>query len=349
MTTMETTDEPVAGEVRATRSRTGAVVQRALESYGLLLITVGLAIFFCVLPATSETFPTTANLQTILGNQSVAAIAALAALIPLVIREFDLSIGANLGLASVFCVSALAAGWPPLLALLLGVGLSVGVGVLNSVLVTRMKINAVIATLGVATALHGVVVWKTEGNALVQGIPSSWTSFGGGLFLGIPNTTWVLASVVVLVYFVLQHTPLGRYLYMIGSNREAAQLVGLRVRVCTAFAFVSAGLLAGLAGILQVARSGSASAAVGEQFTLPALAAAFLSAAAIRPGRFNTGGVLVAIAFLATLNGGLNLAGAATYVSDIVNGVALVAGVGLAGLLARQRGQSQDVAMTAGW
>ena len=349
MSTIGKAETSPPSEVGRRRVRTGSILSTALEKYGLLLITIGIAIFFSVLPATSETFPTSANLKAIAGNQSVAAIAALGALIPLVIREFDLSIGANLGLSSVFCASALVSGWLPLLAIGVGVGMSLVVGLTNALLITRLKINGVITTLGMATALQGVVIWRTKGNALVEGIPKSWTKFGGGTFLGMPNTVWVLAVVALGVYFMLQHTPMGRYLYMLGSNRGAAQLVGLKVKLYTGAAFVMAGLLVGLAGVLQVSRSGSASAAVGEQFTLPALAAAFLSGAAIRPGRFNTGGLLVAIAFLATLNGGLNLAGAQTYVSDIVNGAALVVGVGLAGFFARQRGQTQDIDLGGGW
>jgi ribose transport system permease protein len=86
-----------------------------------------------------------------------------------------------------------------------------------------------------------------------------------------------------------------------------------------------------------VARAGGADPAVGDGFTLPALAAAFLSAAAVKPGRYNVGGALVAIFFLAVLNNGLNLAGAQPYVASYVNGVALVAGVGLAAYLQRRR------------
>ena len=86
-----------------------------------------------------------------------------------------------------------------------------------------------------------------------------------------------------------------------------------------------------------MARAGGADPRVGESFTLPALAAAFLSAAAIKPGHYNVGGVLVAIFFLAALNSGLNLAGAANYVSNYVNGAALIVGVGLAGFMGRRR------------
>jgi len=101
---------------------------------------------------------------------------------------------------------------------------------------------------------------------------------------------------------------------------------------------VASGTLAGAAGVLQVARAAGADPRVGETFTLPALAAAFLSAAAIRAGQYNVGGVLVAIFFLAAINSGLNLAGAEPYISSFVNGGALIIGVSLAVYLGRHSG-----------
>jgi ribose transport system permease protein len=135
------------------------------------------------------------------------------------------------------------------------------------------------------------------------------------------------------VYYALNHTPLGRYAYAIGSNRSAARLVGIRSRLVLGGTFVASGALSGAAGVLEVARAGSADPNIGATLTLPALAAAFLSVAAIRPGRFNVGGTLVAIFFLAVLNSGLNLAGAADYVQNYVNGAALIVGVALSARL----------------
>jgi ribose transport system permease protein len=135
----------------------------------------------------------------------------------------------------------------------------------------------------------------------------------------------------------MSYTPFGRYLYAIGVNRTAARLVGLRTRLNLATAFVIAGALAGVAGILAVARAGGADPQLGDQLLLPAFAAAFLSAASIKPGRYNVGGLLVAVYFLAVLNNGLNLAGVEPYVNLYVNGGALIIGVGLAAHLGRKR------------
>src|SRR5205085_12684903 len=132
---------------------------------------------------------------------------------------------------------------------------------------------------------------------------------------------------------LLEHTPYGRYLYALGANATAARLVGLRTKVLTSSAFVVAGVLAAVGGILAVARAGGANPHLGDQLLLPAFAAAFLSAASIKPGRYNVLGLLVAVYFLAVINNGLNLMGAQPYVSSFVNGGALIIGVSMANYL----------------
>jgi ribose transport system permease protein len=307
------------------------------EAYAMVFLTAAIAIFFSLYPATRETFPTTLNVQAILANQSVVAIVALAALLPLVCNEWDLSVGAVCGLSSIVTAMSLSDGHPIVVSIAFGVGVGVLVGTANALLVTRAKVNAVIVTLGVATVIAGAVNLLTGGLTIVSNIPASVTSFGSSHALGLPLVTFAAAAVALAVYYVLDHTPAGRYLYALGSNPTAARLAGLRVRLLLASTFVFAGLLAASAGFIQVSRSAGADPRIGESFTLPALAAAFLSAAAIKPGRYNVWGTIVAILFLATLNSGLNLAGVPPYVSSFVNGAALIIGVGIAGFLGRRR------------
>lgn len=308
-----------------------------LEAYALVGLLVAVGLFFSFYGPTSSTFPTSGNLQVLFGGQAVLAIVALAVLVPLICGEFDLSVGAVAGLCSVFCASALSSGVAVPLAVALAIALGMTIGIVNALLITKARVNSFIATLGVAAIVDGVVTQKTGGLALVSNIPASVTSFGSGNWLGIPRPAYVLAVVAIVVYYVLAHTPFGRYVQALGSNREAARLVGLRNDLLLGLTFVAAGTLAGAAGALQVARAGGADPRVGATFLLPAFAAAFLSAAAIKPGKYNVVGTLVAVLFLAALNSGLNLAGAEPYVSQYVNGAALLVGVGLAAYLGRKR------------
>jgi ribose transport system permease protein len=312
-------------------------VRHYLGVYALVILTAAICIFFSLYPDTSESFPTSANLKAVLGNQAVIAIVALAALIPLILDEFDLSVGAIAGFSSIMTASFLSDGTPLLPAMAIGVLIGLGIGAFNGLVVTRVAVAGVITTLGTSIILRGVVTGKTEGESIVQGIPVGFAQFASDDTFGLPNTFWVMAAVAVATYYLLEHTPLGRYFYSYGSNPVAARLVGIRTRYLLFLSFAFAGLLSGVAGVLQTARAGGASPSVGDNFTLPALAAAFLSAAAIKPGKFNVGGSLVAIFFLAALNSGLNLAGAQAYVADIVNGTALIIGVAMAALLRREQ------------
>ncbi len=318
------------------RGRKLRVIQM-LEAYALLILLLGVAVFFSLWSKTSDVFLSTANLQTTIGNQSVVAVIALAALIPLVCQEWDLSVGAVAGLAAVMAASVLSGGTGLVVAICMSLLIGAGIGALNGIIVTRARVHAVIATLGMATILAGVTYQKTGGTPIVSNIPASVTDFGSANFLGIPQTAFVLIAVASFVYYLLEHTPFGRYLYALGVNASAAKLVGLRTKLLLFTAFVLAGLLSSIGGVLQVARAGGAEHRLGEGFTLPALAAAFLSAASVTPGRYNVGGVIIAIFFLATLNSGLNLAGAPPYVASYVNGAALIIGVGLAAYLGRKR------------
>src|SRR5204862_5799783 len=120
--------------------------------------------------------------------------------------------------------------------------------------VTRFGVNALITTLGTASVVTGIVTWYTKGLSIIQGIPAQLTEFGAGNWLGIPATLYLLVLVALLVYYLLEHTPYGRYLQSIGSNVEAARLVGLRIPNIILWSFVVSGAAAGLAGVLLVAR-----------------------------------------------------------------------------------------------
>lgn len=307
------------------------------ESYTLVFLLIAIAIFFSLFSKTAATFGTLGNLQAIIGNQSVVAVVTLAALIPIASDQWDLSVGACAGLCSVFVAQAMSNGVAVPLAIAIGIGAGFIIGCFNAFVVTKLNVNGIIATIGTSAILNGVAQMRTGGVAVVSNIPDVVIRFGSANFLGIPMTGWSLAVITLGAYYLLNHTPFGRYLYAIAANPQAAKLVGLRSKRMVAWAFIGAGVLAGVAGALWVARSGGASPRVGDQFLIPALSAAFLSAAVIRPGTFNVIGSIVAVFFLAVIGAGLNLAGTQNYVTNYVNGAFLIIGVGLAAYLGRKR------------
>jgi ribose transport system permease protein len=307
-----------------------------LQRYGLaVLFAVAAAFFSILLP---ESFPTLLNVRNIAGSQAVLAIISLAALPPLIAGQFDLSLGSVLGLCSIAVASALSHhGLPLWLACLLGVLLGAALGLFNGILIAKLGVNALITTLGIATAITGILSWWTGGLAILTGIPTTLTDVGSGLFLGLPIPLYVLAAIALFVWYLLEHTPFGRHLHAIGINPSAARLLGLDIERTVIGSFVLSGTLVGLAGVLLVARQGGGNPLMGAYYMMPALSAVFLGATAIHPGRFNVPGTLLAVFFLAMSVSGLALAGVDNWVDSIFNGLALVIAVALSTVLNRRR------------
>jgi ribose transport system permease protein len=186
-----------------------------------------------------------------------------------------------------------------------------------------------------------VVNWYAGGQSIVDGIPRSVLAFGTGTWLWVPRPFVVLVAAALLVGAVLGHTRYGRSLYAIGSNREAAYLVGIPVRTYVFTAFAASGALSGAAGVLLLTYSGNANPQVGPSLTLTAVAAAFVGTTAFRLGHANVAGTLVAIYLIAVNVTGLEFAGAAVYVEGLFTGAALVLAIGVSTLLSRRRRRSR--------
>jgi ribose transport system permease protein len=298
------------------------------EKYGLVVLFVVVVIFFSVNSSTPQ-FWTAGNIVNVLGNQSILGIVAVATVIPLVAGQIDLSVGPSAGLCGVVTAGMMSKSHLPLaLAIVIGIGVGVVIGTINGLLVSRVGINSIIATLGTSSIIAAVVLWYTKGLSIVSDISPGLTTFGGGKLFGIPTPFYLLAGVAVIVWYVLEQTPVGRYLTGVGINEKAAELAGLDVRNYVLASFLTAGFLAGVAGAMLVAYQGTGNPQVGTTFTLPALAAAFLGATTIKPGRYNVLGTLTAIFFLAASVNGLTFWGADAWVSELFNGVALLVAVG---------------------
>jgi ribose transport system permease protein len=337
---MTTTTDPTleSGVGTAVAPRRRLELLAFLEKYALAVLLALLCLFFSMYGSTAETFPSVANIRNIFGNESVVAVAALASIVPLTCGQFDLSVGAVLGLSSIVTGSAAATHHLPVaVAVVAGVVSGAVVGMFNGWLVAYRGVNPLIATLGASTLVAGLVSLYTNNEVLSVGIPESLTNLGSGQLLGVPRTTYALVLVAVLVYYLLRHTPYGRYLASVGASPTSARLVGLNVPRMILSSFVLSGALSGVAGVLLLARAGTANPQVGPGFTLAALSAAFLGATAIRPGTFNVVGTLLGVLFVAVSVNGFVLAGAADWVEPTFNGAALLVAVTLSTAIARRR------------
>ncbi|MCC5477864.1 ABC transporter permease [Streptomyces sp. NPDC059680] len=309
-----------------------------LSAYGLLALT---AVLFLVFSLTlPRTFPTRETVDSILSSQSIPAVLALAAMVPVVTGAFDLSIGYGLGLAHVMVMQLVVdERWPWPWACLAVVAGGLVVGALNGVVVEFGRIDSFIATLGTGSMMYAVTGWVTGGGRIVpgpQGLPAAFTDLYDSRFLGLPVPAFYVLALAVALWLVLERLPLGRYLYVVGSNPRAADLVGIPTRKYTVYAFTASGLIVGLAGVLLAAQQQIGNPSVGLDYLLPAFVGALLGSTAIKPGRPNALGTLVAVAVLAVGLTGIGQMGADFWTIPLFYGGTLLLAVGLAGYSARR-------------
>jgi ribose transport system permease protein len=287
-----------------------------------------------------DKFATSGNVQDILNSQPPGIFIAYAAMFVLVVGEFDLSIAATLGLCEYLPLKFITHyGLPWETAIVATLGVGVFVGLVNAVLVIGLEINSFIATIGVATILEGLLEWISSGQQPIypaSGAPSGFTSIAQTKeFVVIP--VYYSLAIAIVLWVVLEFTVVGRQMRATGANRTAADLSGIHTGRARLTAFLLAGLLSAFAGILVTAQVGAADASLGPTYLLPAYAAAFLGATAIRPGFFNVWGTAIAIFLVAVGITGLELAGADTWVTPVFNGSVLLFAVAVSNFAATQR------------
>ena len=325
----------------------GSAVTRAVSVWGLLVLLIVLLVVFSLLRP--ETFPTLFNIKSILNNKSVQALVALAVFIPMTANHFDLSAGFNLGISQVLVIGLQGQGlpwWAAIVAVLLMGAL---VGLANGILVTRVKIDSFIATLGTGTVLYGLNAWYTGGQQVLADLPRAFLAISASLGI-VPLPALYTLVVSLTLWLVFEYLPLGRYLYVLGASPRAAELNGISARRYVTLGFVAAGALASFAGIVLQSQLQIGQSSVGQEYLLPAFTAALLGATSVRPGRVNVWGTVLAVSVLAVTVAGLNQLGAPFFVEPLFNGSMLILAVGLAVQASQrrtQRGVEADRAATA--
>jgi ribose transport system permease protein len=308
-----------------------------LERFGLLGLLIIVVVAFSI--ALPDTFATAANFRAIVSAQAVTSVVAMGLLLPLVSGRFDVSIGAITGMTAIAAAAAMSRhGLPLLVAILVAVLIGLAVGLFNGLIVTRFGVNSIIGTLGTSTVIAGIITAYTQGTPITSNLAPELTGLARTGVLGVP-TLFVIAMVICLaVWYLLTQTPYGRRLFAVGSNLSASRLSGVRARLVVAVSFALAGVLAALAGVLQIGTQGAADPQIaGIRFILPAMAAVFLGATTIHPGRYNVPGTILALLFLGTTVSGLALAGAAPWVTDVFNGSAIIIAIAISAQFRRRR------------
>jgi ribose transport system permease protein len=327
--------EPTRNELARATPREKVV--RLLPVYGLPILMVLLIILFSVL--LPDTFPTMLDLRSIISDKAIIAILSLAAMIPMVSGKIDLTVGYGIVLWHILAISLqvnYGVPWP--IAVLIVVAISAVIGLLNGILVEVARIDSFIATLGTGTVLYAIALWHTGGQQVVGMLPNGFLDLNATHIFGLPITGFYVLALAFVMWFVLEHLPIGRYLYAIGANPKAAALNGIPVQRYTIAAFVASGVLTGIAGVLLASKLRIGQASVGLEYLLPALVGAFLGSTTIKPGRVNVWGTMVGIAILAIGIAGIQQFGGSFWVEPMFNGVTLLIAIGIAGYAQRRRG-----------
>lgn len=301
-------------------------MQKASAVYLLALI---IAVFGAWIPGT---FLTGTTFRLVLADQVVVGILALALLVPLIGGAFDLSVG-NMLAFSLVIVSWFAGNTEvhPAIASLIAIAMCALVGAISGLLVVRFRVNSFIATLGVSQILSAACLYISDNRQIVGVFSPGFLKLGRAEFLGVPVVVYYLVVIGAVLWYVLECTPLGRHLFAVGSNPEAARLAGVRTDRLVWGALISSAVLAGIAGIVYGAKVGSYSNTFGAPLLFPAFAAVFFGATQFK-SRPNVWGTVVAVYTLAFGVKGLQLAFEAGvyWITPLFNGVALVVAVTLA-------------------
>jgi ribose transport system permease protein len=251
----------------------------------------------------------------------------------------DLSVGSILALSGVVAALAVKAGWPVPASMLAGLVVGGLCGLVNGLCVTRLKLPPFIATLGMMLVARGIALQITEARA-IGGLGEGFAELGNGslwrvvrvgadgfpdvVFPGIPYPVILMVVLAIAVAVMLNRTTLGRHLYAVGSNSEAARLSGVNVGRVTVFAYVLSGTLAGLTGCVLMSRLVTAQPSEGLMYELDAIAAAVIGGTSLTGGVGSISGTLIGAFVIGILRNGLNMGGVSAFVQQIIIGLVIL-------------------------
>lgn len=297
--------------------------------YGVPIILIVLIIGFSILRP--ETFMTLGSFRSIIAGEAVVVILGLTATVVLRSGDFDLSI-AGMMICSVCIVGAASrAGASPALSLLLGLAFALVVGFVNGFLIVNLGLNSFVTTLAMMIVLAGISMAVT-GSSVITAFPEPISSFAAVKWFGLPAAVYYGWALAVVIWYIYERTPLGRYILFTGGNADAAKLVGIPVNKIRFGAFVVSAVLAFFAGLVLASTIGAIDPTSASQYLLSPFVAAFLGSTCIHVDRFNSVGTLLAVYLVAVGITGLQLLGASFWVSDVFNGATLIAAIAIARL-----------------
>ena len=299
------------------------------------LVLIGMIAYFTILYG-DRYFSKINLVNNVLGSVAFIAIVAAGQTLVMVVGEFDLSVGGLAALASVstavLVTTTTVAGDPTeptnvLLALSLGLLIGILGGLFNGVLVARLGILAFIATLATSLVFQNLASYRVDGRPVYNLVQENFVEVARGQVLGIPNRVLIALAVALAIWFLLDQTPLGRKMYAVGGNPDAARYSGINVKNVKLIAFAICGMTAAAAGILQSANNATANLTAPQPWMLQSIAAVFLGMAMFRNGLPNLPGTILGVIMLRVLENGLNYTSINSYLQTVILGFAILLAV----------------------
>lgn len=291
-----------------------------------LLPFLTLIVLFVALTIATPHFLTAINLASVARQTAVINIMALGMTLVIITGGIDLSVGSILAIAGLFGTMGIKDGLPIPIAIFIGIAAGLLCGFLNGLMITQLRINPFIVTLGTLEAFRGLALVVSKGLP-VHEIPDSFSFLGDGNLLGIPFSLWVLAVCSVLMHLVLEHTKLGRYAFAIGSNSAAAYYAGVPIKFHLTAVYAIAGMLAGLAGMIEASRLMTGQPTAGQGYELQAIAAVVIGGGSLQGGEGSVVGTLVGAFIIGLLSNGSDLLGVNPYWQQVIIGAVIIAAV----------------------
>jgi ribose transport system permease protein len=326
----EALERPAAGP----RRLPGVLGRIDPRDAGLPLAVLALMIFFA---AQSSVFFTVANFQNVALQAAALALVAFGQCFVVLTAGIDLSVGSTVAVASV--VTAIVMKDTSItVGIAAGLGAGMAVGLINGLVITVLRVVPFVATLAMLSIASGLALSWSGGTPIV-GLPDGFTKIALTRVGGVPLPALIAVGVFVLGWFVLRFTRLGRYIYAIGGNLEAARLSGVNVRLVTISAYVICSFFAACGAIVLTARVASGQPTLGASLALESVAAVVIGGVSLFGGRGSIVGVLFGVAFVSILKNGLNLLNVSSYTQLLVLGVALIAVIAIDRRISRGRGE----------
>lgn len=291
---------------------------------------IALLFLIVVVSFLNPNFFTVDNILNILRQTSINAIIAVGMTLVILTAGIDLSVGSVLALCGAFAATLIAMEVPVLVAVPTALFAGAALGAISGIIIAKGKVQAFIATLVTMTLLRGVTMVYTEGRPISTGFTDTadaFAWFGTGYALGIPVPVWMMVVVFAAVWYLLNHTRFGRYIYAVGGNESATRLSGIDVDKVKIGAYAICGLLAALAGIIVTSRLSSAQPTAGMGYELDAIAAVVLGGTSLMGGKGRIMGTLIGALIIGFLNNALNLLDVSSYYQMIAKATVILAAV----------------------